>query len=550
MVDISKIRTMSGGIQRTIDLTATGNVLQTATLQIVNAAVTASKPVKLDADKKITSGDIDLTAEVTGALPYANMNIADGDLTIAKTNGLQTALDGKADSVHSHAISDVTGLQTALDNKVDDSEKGAASGVATLGADGKLTASQVPSIAIVDTFVVASEAAMLALSTAETGDVAVRTDENKTYILKGTDYSTLADWQELLTPTDAVASVNGQTGTVVLDTDDIGEGAVNKYYSSTLFDSDFSGKSTTDLAEGTNLYYTQARFDSAFTAKSTSDLSEGTNLYYTQARFDSAFTAKDTDDLSEGATNKYYSSTLFDADLATKDTGDLAEGANLYYTQARFDTAFAAKDTDGLSEGSTNLYFTDARAKAAAVVNSTAGSETDQAASVSAMKDYVAAQTQPQDKVEYDDVSLLAGEAFDANKTYVVRWALNGETAGRIYKADKDEETKANHHYAVGVIQTAGGALSAGDAVGKITKIGVLNLLSGDTNVASTSDNLPLFLQNAGALTDVTPETGVTAGNEYASVICGKVKKYDATVTNTEIEVNMGGNCLVGIDIA
>lgn len=48
--------------------------------------------------------------------------------------------------------------------------------------------------------------------------------------------------------------------------------------------------------------------------------------------------------------------------------------------------------TDDVVEGSTNLYFTNARAKAAAVVNSTAGSETDQAASVSAMKSYVAAE--------------------------------------------------------------------------------------------------------------------------------------------------------------
>lgn len=37
--------------------------------------------------------------------------------TIANTTGLQAALDGKAASTHSHAISDVTGLQTALDGK-------------------------------------------------------------------------------------------------------------------------------------------------------------------------------------------------------------------------------------------------------------------------------------------------------------------------------------------------------------------------------------------------------------------------------------------------
>jgi len=45
-------------------------------------------------------------------------------------------------------------------------------GIATLNGNGKLSAAQVPAIAITDTFVVASQVAMLALSTAETGDVA------------------------------------------------------------------------------------------------------------------------------------------------------------------------------------------------------------------------------------------------------------------------------------------------------------------------------------------------------------------------------------------
>ncbi|WP_412471963.1 tail fiber domain-containing protein [Halobacteriovorax sp. RT-1-4] len=51
--------------------------------------------------------------------------------------------------------------------------------------------------------------------------------------------------------------------------------------------------------------------------------------------------------------------------------------------------AISAYDTDDIGEGSTNLYHTDARAKTAAVVNSTVGSETDQAPSVAAIKSYV-----------------------------------------------------------------------------------------------------------------------------------------------------------------
>lgn len=53
------------------------------------------------------------------------------------------------------------------------------------------------------------------------------------------------------------------------------------------------------------------------------------------------------------------------------------------------DNEFATSSTDNLTEGTTNLYFTDERAKTAAVVNSMAGSETDQAPSVSSVKQYI-----------------------------------------------------------------------------------------------------------------------------------------------------------------
>src|SRR5690606_23872942 len=79
-------------------------------------------------------------------------------------------------------------------------QKGQPNGLATLDADAKLEANQLPALAITDTFVVNTEAAMLALD-AQQGDVAVRTDEQKSYILTADPASTLANWQELLTPT-------------------------------------------------------------------------------------------------------------------------------------------------------------------------------------------------------------------------------------------------------------------------------------------------------------------------------------------------------------
>jgi hypothetical protein len=62
-----------------------------------------------------------------------------------------------------------------------------------------------------------------------------------------------------ISSTGNVKSVNTLTGDVVLTTDNISQGSTNKYYSSTLFDTSFSSKSTTNLSEGTNLYFTQGR---------------------------------------------------------------------------------------------------------------------------------------------------------------------------------------------------------------------------------------------------------------------------------------------------
>lgn len=125
----------------------------------------------------------------------------------------------------------VGALIAALATKQDLSEKDQPDGYASLDGSGKIPSSLLPAIAITDTFPVASQAAMLALD-AETGDVAVRSDNSTSYILSGTDPSNLSHWTQLLSP-GTVVSVNGQSGVVTL--------------------------STTHIAEGSNLYFTVAR---------------------------------------------------------------------------------------------------------------------------------------------------------------------------------------------------------------------------------------------------------------------------------------------------
>ena len=141
-----------------------------------------------------------------------------------------------------------------------------------------------------------------------TGIATFTRDDATTFTI---DFSPLFDDTNL----SRINSATFTNGTLTLTRDDASTAATVSLDGRYL--QDLSGLTTDNLSEGlTNLYYTQARFDSAFTAKSTTDLAEGTNLYYTDARFDTR--------------------------LATKTTTDVAEGTNLYYTDARVDARITA----------------------------------------------------------------------------------------------------------------------------------------------------------------------------------------------------------------
>jgi len=139
------------------------------------------------------------------------------DVSISNRRG--TAGTGTPEPVEDGVYSSVQ-IDALLDAKQSISEKGAANGYPGLDETGKVPVSQISATVINDTFTAASEAEQLAL-TAQNGDVCVRTDLNKSYIHNSGTAGTMADWQELLTPTDAVLSVAGKTGAVVLVAGDI-----------------------------------------------------------------------------------------------------------------------------------------------------------------------------------------------------------------------------------------------------------------------------------------------------------------------------------------
>jgi hypothetical protein len=181
------------------------------------------------ADANATSkGKIQLAGDLAGT---AAAPTVPGLALKANASDMATSLNLKAN------ISDVnsnlalkasnSALTSGLALKIDASEKGAANGVATLNSLGIIPSNQLPPVTLSSTSVVASDAAMIALSGATVGSIAVRTDANKNFVLSALPASTLANWVELLTPAAPVQAVNGYTGSVNLTKTDFDLGNVD-----------------------------------------------------------------------------------------------------------------------------------------------------------------------------------------------------------------------------------------------------------------------------------------------------------------------------------
>ena len=218
-----------------------GNVTLTTQIAngvIVNADINASAAI----DKTKISGTA-ITAADTGTVTntmlagsIANSKLATDPLARANHTGTQTAstISDFDTQVRTSKVTDlaaptgsfsmnsqkITNLGTAttstdaINKDYVDSKIGANNGIASLDSSGKIPTSQLPPVAIAETYVVNSQAAMLALPS-DIGEIAIRTDVSKSFILTASPASTLGNWQELLT-SDAVTSVDGQTGVVDL----------------------------------------------------------------------------------------------------------------------------------------------------------------------------------------------------------------------------------------------------------------------------------------------------------------------------------------------
>ncbi len=207
---------VSNAMQSALDLKANSSDLGTAAGK--DAGTGAGNVLQLDEAGKLPALDGSLLTGLPSS-PVTSVNSQTGDIILDKGDvGLEN-VNNTSDV--NKPVSAAT--QTALDLKEDKTNKNVAGGYVGLEADGKINQNYLPAgVNLGTVYTVGSELAMDGLS-AISGDVAIRTDESKSYVYDG------SNWIELQNPTDAVTSVNGQTGVVSLTTAEVSSSSDKNY---------------------------------------------------------------------------------------------------------------------------------------------------------------------------------------------------------------------------------------------------------------------------------------------------------------------------------
>lgn len=163
-------------------------------LDNTTASFTTADETKLDNLVNIKKiGDGLNFNDATGTLSNTQTSAVWGNITgtLTEQTDLRNALNNKSDVGHTHTVADITDIATSY---IKASEKGKANGVATLGTDGLVPASQLPSYVddVIEGYYYSGkfykESAHTNELTPETGKIYVDLTSNKTYRWGGSSY--------------------------------------------------------------------------------------------------------------------------------------------------------------------------------------------------------------------------------------------------------------------------------------------------------------------------------------------------------------------------
>ena len=337
-----------------------------------NTALATQQSIKAYVDSQVTAQDLDLTdgsSSISIDLDSESLGLLGGTgiTSNASGNNVTLAIDA--------TVTTLTGTQ-ALTNKTIDVDSNTVSNLEVDNLKSGVLDTDLSSVSGSDDTLASAKAIKTYVDTQITAEdldisdgsstIAIDLDSETLSLLGGTGVSstasgngvTFAIGQSVGTSDNVV--FNQVTSALVGNSSTATALQTARTINGTSFDGTGNISFDTDaVSEGSsNLYYTQARFNSALSGKSTSDLSEGTNLYYTDTRFDTRLGTKDTDDVSEGSSNLYFTNARARAAISESST-------QLAYNSSTGVLTYTQGDTDTVSEGSSNLYYTDTRANSA-----------------------------------------------------------------------------------------------------------------------------------------------------------------------------------------
>jgi hypothetical protein len=397
---------------------------------------------------------------LAGSIVYSKLSLSDNDIPQAKVNGLVSDLAGKEGTIAAGTTSQYwrgdKSWQTLETDVVSE-------GVTNL----YFTGARAKAAVVVNTL--AGDEADLAPSVASVND-ALDLKANDSAVVK------------------SVNGVNPTAGAVTINSDDVGEGATNLYFTDARAKAaavaDEINNGTNDVAPSQNAVYDALALKVALTGLASNANALGASLVGI-----------------EDAANQFTATTVegalaeaLDAAQAAQTDVNTLDGIVVKSVNGVTPTTGAVTiGTDDVGEGSTNLYFTDARAKAAAIVNSAAGTEIDQAASVSSMKSYVGTEIS----------TAIAATEFRS----LVNDNAGAITAGQFVYIKSNGAVDLARANATGTCETKIGvvrdATVASAASGKVT-LSKGTLVGGFTGL-TVGDKLFLSVATAGGYTQTCP---------------------------------------------
>jgi hypothetical protein len=521
---------------------------------IVGAMVSGNTESNVTVTYDDTNGKLDFTASGTQLSKETVQDYVGEMLSSNTETRISVTYDDTNNKINFVADDQSYTLPTASSSTLGGVKVG---GNLTIDGNGVLN---VGAIALTTVQTAANQTAHLAL-TAQEGDIVVRSDENKSYVHNGGTAGTMADYTELLTPTDAVSSVTTTDGTFInLTPNSAATGAITVTADLSAVDgtSDTTDRFLTkdnkwavpSYTTDTNTFRTVQADGASIGDTETLNLVGGTNVTLTENNGQITIAATDTD-------NNTFRTVEVDSNgngsanttLEASETLRFKKGSNITLSEAAGVITISSTDTNDntfrtVTAGGNTLGATETLAFTAGsnvTITEDAGAVTIASTDTNTTYSAMTTSTLGLGKIRYATGSTPAAEAQSttANRTYGITKNSSNQLVVNVPWTDTDTDT--NTFRSISVDGTSIGSTTALDIVAgnNIT----LSESSGEVTIDATNTNTQLSTEQVqdivGGMVSGNTETNISVTYNDSA---GKLN-FSSTNTNTNI---LSGGTITG----